>query len=566
MQRFPVRPAGLLVLIASAIAIPQTSFAWPHDPTVNVPLCTATGAQTAPTITTDGADGAIVVWQDSRNGSDDDIYIQRVSQGGVPMWTANGVAVCIAAGSQAYPTIASDGAGGAIVTWMDFRSGTPAIYAQRYDAFGAAKWSIGGAPVCTVAGGEFFPVVASDGSGGAIFAWEDFRGFDPDIFAQRLNAVGTPQWTATGVPLCTQAGTQDAPAIVADQSGGAIVTWEDHRSGTNYDVYAQRVNASGAIQWTGDGVALCTALGDQAAPQITTDATNGAIVVWEDYRSGTSYDIYTQRLDGLGARQWGDNGVALCTAANSQDLPMITANGSGGAIVAWEDYRNGTDYDVYAQSVNAAGAPQWTGDGVALSNATGSQANPKITPDGLGGAVVAWEDARLGGANTDIFAQLVSAAGSAQWAADGAAVCTAAGAQTQPAIILSGVADAIVAWSDGRGTDTDIYAQRIVAAETAVPGTSAPAGLWLSAMSPNPVRSQSEARFSLPRAAQVDLAIYDAQGRRVRGLLSGPLDAGEHRAHWDARDEAGQRVAAGVYFMRLAAGNEALRGRVVVLN
>jgi FlgD Ig-like domain len=566
MHRSPAHRAGFMITVAILLAIPATVFAWPHDPTVNVPLCVAPGAQTSPTIASDGADGAIVVWQDSRNGSDDDIYIQRVSQGGVPLWQTDGVAVCISAGSQAYPTITSDGAGGAIVTWMDFRSGSPAIYAQRYDAYGAAKWSIGGAPVCTVAGGEFFPVVASDGAGGAIFAWEDFRGFDPDIFVQRLDAAGTLKWTTTGVPMCTQAGTQDAPTIVADQAGGAIVTWEDHRTGTNYDVYAQRVNGTGAAQWAADGVALCTALGDQAAPQITTDGASGAIVVWEDYRSGTSYDIFAQRLDAAGLRQWGDDGVALCVAANSQDLPAITSNGAGGAVVAWEDYRNGTDYDVYAQFVNAAGAAQWAADGVALSIAAGSQANPKIAPDGLGGAVVAWEDARLGAGNTDIFAQLVSAAGAVQWAADGAAVCTASGSQVQPAIVRSGIADAIVAWSDGRAAASDIYAQRIVAAETGVATGPLAPRLSLGSMSPNPVRSQSQLRFSLAHAAQVDLAIYDAQGRRVRALVSGALDAGEHLATWDARDEAGGRVAAGVYFMRLAAGGEALHGRVVVLN
>ncbi len=56
------------------------------------------------------------------------------------------------------------------------------------------------------------------------------------------------------------------PTIVSDGAGGAIVTWKDHRSGTSYDIYAQRISAGGTVQWTANGVALCTATGDQSVP------------------------------------------------------------------------------------------------------------------------------------------------------------------------------------------------------------------------------------------------------------------------------------------------------------
>ena len=53
--------------------------AWPNDPNVNVPLCTAAGDQLSPTIVSDGAGGAIVTWHDYRSGSTD-IYAQRVER------------------------------------------------------------------------------------------------------------------------------------------------------------------------------------------------------------------------------------------------------------------------------------------------------------------------------------------------------------------------------------------------------------------------------------------------------------------------------------------------------
>ena len=70
---------------------------------------------------------------------------------------------------------------------------------------------------------------------------------------------------------------------------------------------------------------------------------------------GASFDIYAQRVDSSGVSQWTSDGVAICTAANDQYSPMITSNGFGGAIITWEDYRNGGITDIYAQSINNGG-------------------------------------------------------------------------------------------------------------------------------------------------------------------------------------------------------------------
>jgi flagellar hook assembly protein FlgD len=48
----------------------------------------------------------------------------------------------------------------------------------------------------------------------------------------------------------------------------------------------------------------------------------------------------------------------------------------------------------------------------------------------------------------------------------------------------------------------------------------------------------------------VQLEIFDVSGRHVRTLVDRVLGAGEHRANWDGRDDAGSRVGSGVYFAR----------------
>jgi hypothetical protein len=115
------------------------------------------------------------------------------------------------------------------------------------------------------------------------------------LWASVCAASGTPQWTPNGVAL-TSSGSAGNPAITSDGSGGAIVTWYDARSGEQ-DIYAQRVNSGGAVQWTANGVALRSIAGyDAEYPTITSDGSGGAIVTWWDNRSGSGSDIYAQRV------------------------------------------------------------------------------------------------------------------------------------------------------------------------------------------------------------------------------------------------------------------------------
>ena len=443
--------------------LPTTALAaWPHDPYAgNVALCTAANDQRNTTIISDGVGGAIVTWQDTRNGNND-IYAQRISAGGTPQWTANGVALCTATSEQQSPTIVADGVGGAIVTWHDYRSGNYDIYAQRSSAGGLVQWTANGVALCTATGSQFSPTLVSDGAGGAIVTWFDERsgGYpNDDIYAQAISSAGTVKWVANGVALCTAANEQTTPTIVSDGAGGAIVAWVDYRSTINYDIYAQRISAAGAAQWTANGVALCTATGSQGPSKIVSDGAGGAVVAWQDPRSGVN-DIYAQRISAAGGVQWAANGTAICTAVSNQYDPAIVSDPAGGAIVTWYDYRNGNG-DIYAQRISVGGAIQWTADGVALCTAAGDQWYPRTALDGAGGAVITWEDRRNG--NPDVYAQTVNSAGATQWTANGVALCIAMGDQVSPTVVSDGAGGAIVTWQDYRNaaTNYDIYAQRV---------------------------------------------------------------------------------------------------------
>jgi len=555
-------------LIAATVLLPHPAAAsWPSNPLVNVPVCTAAGDQEFAKVIADGAGGVIVTWFDYRGGTTADIYAQRVSSAGLPLWTADGVPVCTATGDQTYPTIAPDGFGGAYIAWDDLRSGLK-VYGQHLGADGTPSWAADGIPLCSNPASQQSPWVIADGVGGALVTWLDTRNGWYAVCAQRLSAAGTLQWPADGVVLSDTTSFKFEPHLVADGSGGAIVTWYDQRAGANYtydDIYARRVTGAGVPQWTAQGVPLCTATGSQQSPALIADGLGGALVTWFDGRAG-DFDIYAQRISGAGITQWPADGVALCTAAGEQAYPSLVADGLGGAIAAWRDYRSGADYDIYAQRISQAGAPQWTADGVLVCNAAGDQYDPAIVTDANGGAIIAWPDMRSG--TLDVYAQRVSGAGAPLWTANGMALCTAAGMQNVTAMVPDGAGGAVTTWQDKRsGTNLDVYAQRVQGSGqlggdvTNVPAPAAGA-FGLGPAWPNPATGGTlTVSFTLPDGGAATLELFDVAGRRIASRDVGSMGAGAHAVTLGA----GRSLAPGVYLVRLAQGGRSATMRAAML-
>ena len=96
------------------------------------------------------------------------------------------------------------------------------------------------------------------------------------------------------------------------------------------------------------------------------------------------------------------------------------------------------------------------------------------------------------------------------------------------------------------------------------PGGSRPAVFELRAPSPNPSTGPARIEYSLSRAGDAELSVYDVAGRHVATLASGEQVAGAHVAVWDGRDAGGRRVAPGVYRALLRTA-EGVRARTLVL-
>ncbi|HTX19148.1 MAG TPA: T9SS type A sorting domain-containing protein [Bacteroidota bacterium] len=457
-----------LFLLSSAILVLNRLLLcqWTTDSTLNTPISTAVGNQINQKSTTDGNGGMIIVWEDYRGGQYDDIYAQRIDVSGAVQWTTNGVAVCSASGYQTGPVICSDGSGGALIAWWDRRNeGPDGIFVQRINGAGVVQWTANGINIC--AQNVIAPAIGADGHGGAVVAWEDSRNIGGSkIYAQRVDSSGNTKWTSDGIQLSTAASTQTTAMVVGDGTGGVIVGYASAIAG-NFELHAQRVSSGGTLLWGAAGDSICTAANNSLSlyPAMIADGYGGALFAWEDYRNTTDNDIYAQRVDSTGAARWTSNGVPVCSIVRNQRSASLASDGKGGALIAWRDERRNTARsDIYAQLIDSSGAVQWSANGVAICVTANTEYLPCILGDGAGGGIIAWQDSRTG-SYSDIYAQKVDASGATIWNANGIAVSTAPMTQQSPEIVSDGSGGAIITWADYRqgNTFTDIYAQSVSA-------------------------------------------------------------------------------------------------------
>jgi len=315
------------------------------------PVCTVEGVgnQLYPKIAPDGSGGAYITWYDYRN-TYPDIYIQRITNNGTMAtgWPLNGKRIYQAANQNSINTfddlqIVSDGTGGAIIAWARYNAQNKyTVYAQRITGNGTTQWGASdGMIVCQEVGHQDHPRLISDGAGGAVIVW-DYGG---EIHGQRILASGSPDpsWGASGKVI----GNYPAylPQIMRDGANGAIITWCN--SGTPTGIYAQKIDLSGNRLWNPAGVDTTCRGGPYW--DMASDNNGGVIIVFEKGSSDFEYfnnptrrDIYAQRINSSGIVQWTAGGNPVCVNWANQEMPKIASDGRTGANIIWQDWRNGT--------------------------------------------------------------------------------------------------------------------------------------------------------------------------------------------------------------------------------
>ncbi len=199
----------------------------------------------------------------------------------------------------------------------------------------------------------------------------------------------------------------------------------------------------------------------QLFPQGVADGKGGLIIVWEDYRTGKDWDVYAQRVDDSDNPLWTPNGQPISIASNNQRRLRMVGYDTH-VIVVWNDRRGRGSWDIYAQAVNFDGQVLWEKDGIPICVNTSDQSTQAVVSDGEGGIVVVWEDERRSTEFQDLYLQRVNALGEPMWEQDGIPVFPSESLQSEPVLISDELGGFYVVWWDVIGTDQwNIMAYRI---------------------------------------------------------------------------------------------------------
>ena len=301
---------------------------------------------------------------------------------------------------------------------------------------------------------QIHPATAMDAAGNFVIVWQSGGqdappSLSPGIFGQRYNAAGAPVGPEFLVNTVTD-GSQTLPAVAMNPSGDFVVAWEGGDAAALKGVFAQRFNAAGVKQ--GPEFRANTHVdGQQANPAVAIDADGDIVIAWQSFGQdhplpGTDYGIYAQRFNAAGAPQGVEFQVNTYTALN-QFYPSVAMDNAGDFVIAWHsgDQGPGDTNQVYAQRYNAAGAPQG-GNFRVSSTYNYDQQFPSVAMDADGDFVVAW--ACYGNVNEGTLGVLVQ-----RYSAAGAPLTGPILANTQPgksqrhaSVANDADGDFVVAW------------------------------------------------------------------------------------------------------------------------
>ncbi len=479
----------------------------------------APGDQWAPRIAYSGAaDRYLVVWQDNRSGQSWDIYGQLVGRNGSTV----GAALPLFAGTFADRTPAVAGQNSASQFMVVFErdpdgSDNPQIYACTITGSGTVSSAFA---IRHWYNARMSPAIAHhSGTDDYLVVWTDIGlATQEDIQAQRVrsdrNLVGELTVVSAG-----RKG-QEAPGLAYNSTRNEyLVVWQDYRSGSDYDIYSRRVTASG--ERIGQEVAIHTAGSINGRPAAAFNPHDEQfLIAWQVIPSETSgYDIYARFTGGDGSPSEAAFLVSRDTNTIGEGVPDVAYNPTGNEfLILWHAFTDGL-WRIWGQRISAAG--QLLGRNFQVSSSPGDAQSPQLAYNATRNEYVAvWQDFRS--QRIDIYGQRLNADG--ERLGGNFVVSTAAGNKGRCDVAYGVQRDEyLVVWGDTRSEGQDIYAQRLDASGGPVLSNFPIVAADQNELAPSVAYDAISHEYVIVWVEYNQDSDYDVYGRRVSasGVLAG---------------------------------------------
>lgn len=367
----------------------------------------------------DHNNNAVVVFCDTRNSGNLNVFAYMISPAGDFVWGNNGVGLSSTSDFQAAPKAAETIDGNFVFAWIVATSPTK-VGLQKLSSTGVKQWGTDPILISSATEGFNYPaVVQSDSNAVLIFHTATTGSFPAQTVKLRVNKIqsnGTLSWGSSGMSVQNpgRIAAFTVPKVYSDKMNGGIIAWHDDRDQNNLQsAFVQRVSSSGTLYFPVDGAEVSLMGSRHKFNPVATinPLTNETYVFWRETDADQNFDGITgQKLSSNGSRLWTDNGKIF------RDLLSATTNGIGGLNIQRGSDRTYMMYtknsgSVVNQQVEAFACDDngdylWSGNTVTMSNVSSEKLQMVSTIDVFGNCKAAWGDRRTGAQG--IYAQDVN--------------------------------------------------------------------------------------------------------------------------------------------------------------
>jgi hypothetical protein len=557
---------------------------------------------------TDNSDNAVIAFSDIRAGGDFKVYAYLISPAGSFLWGADGVSLSSAVDMQPNPRITQTTEGYYIIAWPTLS--TPSkIAVQKLDAAGNKLY--GNDPMYIESGTNeqyTYPIPIPGANGSYIIGFEgttgSFPGLTVHLYAQKYSSAGTPQWGSSPVTVCNAGGFPfyELTNIIPDGNYGVVFVWYDDRDfNNNYSTFVQRVDSSGSVLFTANGVEASSLASNQHlnCDVVIDPSTYEVYAFWiEQDNLQTTAGISGQKLSATGTKLWGNNGMTFKAIDSNTDLHMSALFEGGNEYVYYLEYIGATQNNLAkAFSVDGNGNFNWAGNIVTFSSVVSPKSRLVSDVYSSGASVLAWSDGKQDAGG--IYAQNIQANGlfggivpvelvsfnansnnglvNLNWMT--ATETNNKGFEIERTS-LTATPDQEwerIGFVEGNGTTTEPSSYSFVDDITSLKATSLayrlkqidfdgtynysneilvdnslPLEFALNQNYPNPFNPSTKITWQLPLSSNVTLKIFNAVGEEIQTFINNEFEeAGIHSALFITNST----LPSGVYFYQLKAGN-----------
>ncbi|HMQ68153.1 MAG TPA: T9SS type A sorting domain-containing protein [Ignavibacteria bacterium] len=553
-----------------------TSFSqWSNDPQTNLLISGATGEQALPKITNTADQGTYICWFDNRSGSYA-VYLQRLNSLGEAQL---GDGLLISNNSQSSSLVdydmITDDSGNAIISFTDTRNGSeinPFVYKISPD--GNFLWGANGINLAN----DFNtfqpnPRLAKTTDNSIVVAWV-YSSTPNKIALQKISPGGDKLWGTDPIYLAGD-GTENFtfPAMVTSNNNAVILLWSGYSGNflnpANYKLYSQKYSSSGTVDWK-DTVYSLGNVNGFFVPKIFSDENYGALYVWQDFRSsGTIASSYVQHINSSGNVIFPVNGSESSTDAsmNKYDAWASYMPSTNETYLVWKQANgNQNQYGIYGQKFSSNGGRLWTDNGMAFvpmgSNSYVNQVC--FTYDTT--IVYAFNESVFGSNNNFQKAFSSDRNGNIGWGGNIKDISSILSPKSKVVATISDQGMTKIVWSDERNSDRDIYAQNVNSNGTLgntgvnIISHNQPEGFELFQNYPNPFNPNTIISYSLRNSANVKLKIFDVLGNEVSELVDQKQNSGSYKITFD-----GAGLSSGIYYYTLNVDNILLTKNMLLL-